>query len=329
MATTQQRATVPFRFNGLPLSAIPHEEDLWLTGEDIGRALEYADPRDAIKKIYTRNKDELDCYSTVLKLPVPYGMEGSGDDSGDEIEDHAGVNLSPHDGVMGSETSHAGTTRLRPVRCFSEEGVMVLTMLSSQPKAAEFRAWAVGVLKAYRHGNLVISNPANRDRLLETCIKEVRFQNPAAIHTLVTHFGYPEDILRPRAKSALSTREMPPLVAWVVESFLPRAAEETRAGSGEYFDALKRGDPHFRQWRVVRDTTALLAIDHRSVDLHSLMVRLAAEDGLESEITSHYFSRWLDSLEAQIGLTGWSRRVDRIVDSQKIYRLLLREGGAA
>ena len=39
MAALQSGASVPFTFNGQPLAAISHEDDLWLTGEDIGRAL--------------------------------------------------------------------------------------------------------------------------------------------------------------------------------------------------------------------------------------------------------------------------------------------------
>lgn len=39
-----------------------------------------------------------------------------------------------------------------------------------------------------------IADQRKRDRLLETCIKEARFGNAAAIHTLITEFGYPESI---------------------------------------------------------------------------------------------------------------------------------------
>jgi len=111
-------------FNGHPLEIIQHQDQVWFNKEQIGEALGYADPRKSINKIYQRNKDELDEYSAEVK-------QSSG-----------GVKLSPPGGEQ--------TTRI-----FNEEGVMLLTMLSRQPKAAEFRRWAVKVLKAYRHSEPV------------------------------------------------------------------------------------------------------------------------------------------------------------------------------
>ncbi len=39
-----------------------------MNAESIGRALGYSEPRKAVLKIYERNKDELDNYSTTVKL---------------------------------------------------------------------------------------------------------------------------------------------------------------------------------------------------------------------------------------------------------------------
>jgi prophage antirepressor-like protein len=101
-------------FRGQAIPVIAHEGDQWITGEQIGRALGYEHPRQRINDLFRRNRDELSEYSLELKL-------------------------------RSSEP---------PTRIYNEEGVMVLTMLSRQPVAQQFRRWAVGILKAYRHGDL-------------------------------------------------------------------------------------------------------------------------------------------------------------------------------
>lgn len=336
MATLQSRASVPFRFNGLPLFAISHDEDLWLTGEDIGRALEYSDPRKGIKTLYERNTEELDRYSTVLKLPVTYGDAASTEGDADAEEGPCGVNLRPDGGSVASESTPAASTRMRPVRVFSEEGVMVLTMLSSQPKAGEFRAWAVGVLKAYRHGNLVIANPANRDRLLETCIKEVRFGNEAAIHTLIAHFGYPESIRKPALPAPLRTTEgapasmllatAPTLVRWFVTDYLVRLAEQARSGSGPLLDDLRRKRKNFKYWREVSESGAVFALNHTGGDLLTIVQEQASAAGVVDEINASGFNRWLNQIEPELNAQGWTRRLEGASQGRYVYRLVLLKG---
>ena len=104
-------------FNGLPVALIDHNNEGWFTGEDIGVALEYADdPKNSVRKIFERNQEELEEYSTTVKLTAVDGKE-------------------------------------RDQRVYNEEGVMMICFFSKQPKAAEFRKWAVMVLKNYRHGD--------------------------------------------------------------------------------------------------------------------------------------------------------------------------------
>jgi prophage antirepressor-like protein len=293
-------STVPFNYNGIPLAAIEHEEDLWLTGSDIGNALEYKDPSDAIKKLYKRNQAELDQHSIVLKLPIESMAAGTLEGSADTETDTWGDSLSPQVGVEGSETPPAGTgiTQLRPVRVFNEEGVMILTMLSSQPKAALFRAWAVGVLKAFRHGNLTISSPANRQRLLETCIKESRWGNPVAVHTLIQHFGYPETIRR-EIKSSLLKRaqrhsaQTPELVDWFLDTFLPRLRDEIEGEPGVYLAALRSRPPYFTSWREIKVEGARWCLQFRRSDMYSYIAPLAEQEGVDAEITSHLFNKWI------------------------------------
>lgn len=52
----------------------PTQQDkgnFWATREQIGRLLEYENPRKAIKDIHERHRERLDKFSTVVKLPYP------------------------------------------------------------------------------------------------------------------------------------------------------------------------------------------------------------------------------------------------------------------
>jgi len=106
------------KFNDHLVSLISHNKDGWFLGSDIGRCLEYKNPRESIYDIYRRNKNLLSKYSTVGKLPTVDGKR-------------------------------------RQTRLYNEEGVMIIAMRSHQPKADEFCEWAVSILKAYRHGELL------------------------------------------------------------------------------------------------------------------------------------------------------------------------------
>lgn len=47
--------------------------NIYMTREQVGKALQYSDPRVAITKIHTRNKERLDKYSGVTNLVLPKG----------------------------------------------------------------------------------------------------------------------------------------------------------------------------------------------------------------------------------------------------------------
>lgn len=49
------------------------DNEFYMTREQIGAALEYSNPRDAISKIHRRNKERLDKFSGVVKLSTPGG----------------------------------------------------------------------------------------------------------------------------------------------------------------------------------------------------------------------------------------------------------------
>lgn len=63
-------------FNGVSLDCYKADNErdgFWVTREQIGRLLEYSNPRDAIAKIHQRNQERLDKFSGVVKLSTPEG----------------------------------------------------------------------------------------------------------------------------------------------------------------------------------------------------------------------------------------------------------------
>jgi hypothetical protein len=104
-------------FNGHVIQVVQHSNDVWLTAEQIGESLEYKETNKSILEIYRRHQDELAEYSVILKLRASDGKQYD-------------------------------------TRVFNEKGVMLITMFSKQPKAAEFRRWAIDILSHYRAGRL-------------------------------------------------------------------------------------------------------------------------------------------------------------------------------
>lgn len=107
-----QNYLIPAKFNGKQLSIIEHSGKRWLTAEQIGRCLGYADgnARDGILKIYERHSDEFtEADSTTVKLTAVDG-------------------------------------KLREMRVFSETGCSKLGFFANTPKSKEFRHWAAQAL---------------------------------------------------------------------------------------------------------------------------------------------------------------------------------------
>jgi len=107
----------PSTFNGHNIPIIMHHGEPHMSGEAIGMALEYSNPRNAIKDIYRRNHEELNEYSVGRKLRSTDG-------------------------------------KMYETRIYSEEGVMIITMRSNQPVARDLRRWFVQIIKAHRHNML-------------------------------------------------------------------------------------------------------------------------------------------------------------------------------
>ena len=92
-------------------------DDILLTREQIGIALEYSDPNVALSKIHKKHKDRLDELLVVTKLESTDGKEYN-------------------------------TT------LYSERGIMEICRWSRQPKANIFMDWVWDIIEKYRHNEL-------------------------------------------------------------------------------------------------------------------------------------------------------------------------------
>src|SRR5690625_4819529 len=108
--------------------------DVFMTREQIGQALDYSDPRRAVSRIHRRNKERLDRFSSVVEL-----------------------------------TTEAG---LRETVVYNEKGIYEIIRRSNQPKADAFYDWVYELLSKLRKGELqVTEKPNSRKLLLETALE--------------------------------------------------------------------------------------------------------------------------------------------------------------
>ena len=112
-------------FNNLPCNFYRNiNDDILLTREQIGQALEYTDPSKAIRKIHLKHKDRLDELCVRIKL-------GSTQN---------GANLSK------SEKQERVY--------YTERGVMEICRWSRQKNANIFMDWTWDIIEKYRHNEL-------------------------------------------------------------------------------------------------------------------------------------------------------------------------------
>lgn len=96
-------------FNAHEIKTIKREGQVWMSGNELGRALEYADPDTAVKKIYNRNSDEFTATMTkVVKVATAGGKQA--------------------------------------VRFFSLRGAHLIAMFARTPVAKAFRVWVLDIL---------------------------------------------------------------------------------------------------------------------------------------------------------------------------------------
>jgi prophage antirepressor-like protein len=102
--------------------------DLFMTAEQIGQALEYAYPRESINKLFERNKERLSSMSVEVRLTSSDGKE--------------------------YET-----------RIFNEKGIYEIARKSSQAKADVFYDWVYEVIEEVRRGGSYQNKPKSQAEL--------------------------------------------------------------------------------------------------------------------------------------------------------------------
>lgn len=116
-------------FEGVDVQVIQAEDylgNLWVTAEEIGKALDLQPAKSSVDQIFSRHQEELAEFSMLWPMETAKGV--------------------------------------RDTRIFCEEGIYLITFFSQSPKAKEFRKWVAKLLKAYRQGKLG-TGPAVRERL--------------------------------------------------------------------------------------------------------------------------------------------------------------------
>ena len=91
------------------------EGNLYMTGEQIGRCLEYANPVQSISNLYKKHEDKLEKYSVLTKLMSTDGKSYK-------------------------------------TRVFNERGIYLISMKSNQPKAWDFQEAVADILVQLRKG---------------------------------------------------------------------------------------------------------------------------------------------------------------------------------
>lgn len=110
--------------------------DILLTREQIGNALEYANPHKAIQKIHLKHKDRLN--NLCVRI----------------IE-----NRIPQSGGAGIKVETI---------FYTQRGVMEICRWSRQPKANEFMDWVWDVIEKYRNNELLSSQQVNMQPIIDT-----------------------------------------------------------------------------------------------------------------------------------------------------------------
>lgn len=117
--------------------------EVWLTREQVGAALGYADPAKSIQNIHLKHKDRLDKFIKREKVKTA--------ERGDSFEHH-------------QSDGSRGNTRLSNLQSevvyYSERGVMEICRWSDMPKANEFMDWVWDIVEAYRHNEVVANKHA-------------------------------------------------------------------------------------------------------------------------------------------------------------------------
>lgn len=130
-------------FEGNEMNIYTNENnDVFMTREQIGQALDYSEPRKAIHKIHERNKERLDRFSVVTKLTTTDG-------------------------------------KAYKTVIYNEKGIYEILRYSRQPKADAFYDWVYDLLSKLRKGEHQVIQPNTEyDKIqIERMKAEARLMN--------------------------------------------------------------------------------------------------------------------------------------------------------
>lgn len=117
-------------FEGNEMNIYTNENnDVFMTREQVGLALEYANPREAIKTIHSRNKERLNRFSRRAQIDTPSGKQ---------------------------ETT-----------IYNEKGIYEIIRYSKQPKADAFYDWVYDLLSKLRKGEYQVVKPQTEQEKLQ------------------------------------------------------------------------------------------------------------------------------------------------------------------
>ena len=104
---------MPLAFNGIAISPVMRDGQIWMTASDLAKALDYSRV-DNISKIYNRNVDE---FTEAMTLNVNMGVKGFGNGNSEKL-----------------------------VRIFSLRGCHLIAMFARTKVAKDFRVWVLDIL---------------------------------------------------------------------------------------------------------------------------------------------------------------------------------------
>lgn len=126
-------------------------KELYMTREQIGRALEYANPRESIKNIHSRNRERLEKFSRGYQIDTPSGKQN--------------------------------------VTVYNRKGVMEICRWSQQPKADAFMDWAWEVMdNLITRKTKIVTLTEYQRRMLDTREENVRTRKAQILYKLAEKY---------------------------------------------------------------------------------------------------------------------------------------------
>lgn len=127
------------------------KNEIWLTREQIGKALGYANPAKAIQKLHLEHKDRMDLFSVQVKEKTVDTLN---------VRNRKGSESGVLEGMAQPSGFSKNSNLLSTVTYYSQRGVMEICRWSEMPRANDFMDWVYDVIEAYRRNEIVASKQA-------------------------------------------------------------------------------------------------------------------------------------------------------------------------